>query len=97
MKFLSPYERRGGRGRQNQPATTRTARYLLQGAKPALQILLKNLQMIWRLQMANIRKIEGKTGVSYKITVSSGYLSKGKQKRYYKTWAPGCRYDRPAD
>ncbi|WP_368220735.1 tyrosine recombinase XerC [Anaerotruncus rubiinfantis] len=40
--------------------------------------------------MANIRKIEGKTGVSYKITVSTGYLSKGKQKRYYKTWVPAA-------
>lgn len=40
--------------------------------------------------MANIRKIEGKTGVSYQITVSTGYLSKGKQKRYYKTWSPAA-------
>ena len=40
--------------------------------------------------MANIRKIEGKTGISYQITVSTVYLSKGKQKRYYKTWSPAA-------
>ncbi|UQT47326.1 hypothetical protein M5E87_20135 [Flavonifractor plautii] len=38
--------------------------------------------------MANIRKIEGKTGVSYKITVTSGRDSAGKQIRHYKTWTP---------
>ena len=38
--------------------------------------------------MANITKIEGKKGVSYKITVSCGYDIKGNQKRYYKTWTP---------
>lgn len=38
--------------------------------------------------MANIRRIEGKTGVSYKITVSSGRDGSGKQKRHYMTWTP---------
>lgn len=38
--------------------------------------------------MANIRKIEGKTGVSYKITVTTGRDAKGKQIRHYKTWVP---------
>lgn len=39
--------------------------------------------------MASIRKIEGKTGTSYKITVTSGRNSEGKQIRHYKTWTPG--------
>ena len=38
--------------------------------------------------MANIRKIEGKTGISYKITVSQGRDNTGKQIRHYKTWSP---------
>lgn len=38
--------------------------------------------------MANIRRIDGKTGVSYKITVTSGRDSAGKQKRHYMTWTP---------
>lgn len=38
--------------------------------------------------MAMITKIEGKKGVSYKITVSCGYDIKGNQKRYYMTWTP---------
>lgn len=38
--------------------------------------------------MANIRKIEGKNGVSYKITVSMGRTREGKQLRHYKTFAP---------
>lgn len=38
--------------------------------------------------MANITKINGKKGVSYKITVSCGYDVKGNQKRYYMTWTP---------
>lgn len=38
--------------------------------------------------MANIRKIEGKTGVSYKITVTTGRDVSGKQIRHYKTWVP---------
>lgn len=38
--------------------------------------------------MASIKKIEGKTGVSYKITVTSGRDSAGKQIRHYKTWTP---------
>lgn len=42
--------------------------------------------------MANIRKIEGKTGVSYKITVTSGRDSAGKQIRHYKTWTPDHGY-----
>lgn len=41
--------------------------------------------------MASIKKIEGKTGVSYKITVSQGEDARGKQIRHYKTWKP----DRP--
>lgn len=41
--------------------------------------------------MANIRKIEGKTGTSYKITVAKGRDSSGKQIRHFKTWKP----DRP--
>lgn len=41
--------------------------------------------------MANIRKIEGKSGTSYKITVTMGRDSSGKQIRHYKTWKP----DRP--
>ena len=38
--------------------------------------------------MANIRKIEGKTGVSYKITVFSGRDIDNKQIRHYLTWTP---------
>lgn len=38
--------------------------------------------------MANIRKIEGKTGTAYKITVTCGRDSSGKQVRHYKTWTP---------
>lgn len=38
--------------------------------------------------MANIRKMEGKTGVSYKITVTSGRDQTGKQIRHYRTWTP---------
>ena len=38
--------------------------------------------------MANIRKINGKTGVSYKITVTTGRDFNGKQIRHYKTWTP---------
>lgn len=38
--------------------------------------------------MANIRKIEGKNGTSYKITVAVGRDSTGKQKRHYMTWKP---------
>lgn len=38
--------------------------------------------------MANIKKIEGKTGVSYKITVTQGRDSSGKQIRHFKTWKP---------
>ena len=41
--------------------------------------------------MASIKKIEGKTGTSYKITVTLGRDSNGKQIRHYKTWTP----DRP--
>ena len=41
--------------------------------------------------MANIRKIEGKNGVSYKITVTKGRNQNGKQVRHYMTWTP----DRP--
>lgn len=38
--------------------------------------------------MASIRKIEGKGGVSYKITVSMGRDAQDKQIRHYKTWRP---------
>ena len=38
--------------------------------------------------MANIKKIEGKTGTSYKITVTKGRDSAGKQIRHFKTWKP---------
>lgn len=38
--------------------------------------------------MANIRKIEGKTGTAYKITVSQGRNGSGKQRRRYMTWTP---------
>lgn len=38
--------------------------------------------------MANIRKIEGKNGVSYKITVFSGTDPQGRQVRHYRTWKP---------
>lgn len=41
--------------------------------------------------MANIKKIEGKNGISYKITVTQGRDMNGKQIRHYKTWTP----DRP--
>ena len=41
--------------------------------------------------MASIKKIEGKTGTSYKITVTKGRDSSGKQIRHFKTWTP----DRP--
>lgn len=41
--------------------------------------------------MASIRRIEGKMGTSYKITVTAGRDSQGKQIRHYKTWVP----DRP--
>lgn len=41
--------------------------------------------------MASIKKIEGKTGISYKITVTKGRDSSGKQIRHFKTWTP----DRP--
>ena len=38
--------------------------------------------------MASIKKIEGKGGVSYKITVSMGRDAHDKQIRHYKTWKP---------
>ncbi len=38
--------------------------------------------------MANIRKISGKGGDSYKITVFSGVDAQGRQVRRYKTWKP---------
>lgn len=38
--------------------------------------------------MANIRKLEGKNGVSYKITVTQGKDGQGRQIRHYKTWKP---------
>ena len=38
--------------------------------------------------MANIKKVEGKDGTSYQITVTTGRDSFGKQKRHWKTWRP---------
>jgi len=38
--------------------------------------------------MANIREIKGKTGTSYKITVTHGRDLNGKQIRHYQTWTP---------
>ncbi len=38
--------------------------------------------------MASIRRIEGKDGVSFKITVSMGRDADGKQVRHYRTWKP---------
>lgn len=38
--------------------------------------------------MANIKCVEGRTGVSYKITVTKGRDLNGKQIRHYKTWVP---------
>ena len=38
--------------------------------------------------MANIRKVEGKTGTAYKITVFSGTDAEGRQVRHYRTWKP---------
>lgn len=41
--------------------------------------------------MANIRRIDGKKGTSFKITVTKGRDMNGKQIRHYLTWTP----DRP--
>ena len=41
--------------------------------------------------MANIKRIEGKTGPAFKITVSCGVDAEGKQIRHFRTWKP----DRP--
>ena len=38
--------------------------------------------------MASIKKIEGKRGVSYKITVAKGRDCNGKQIRHFMTWKP---------
>ena len=38
--------------------------------------------------MANIKRIDGKTGVSYKVTVTRGRDSSGKQISHYMTWTP---------
>lgn len=38
--------------------------------------------------MANIKKFEGKNGISYKITVTQGRDLNGKQLRHYMTWVP---------
>lgn len=38
--------------------------------------------------MAHIQKIDGKAGVSYKITVTSGIDIAGKKVRHYLTWKP---------
>lgn len=41
--------------------------------------------------MANIQRIEGKTGPSFKITVTKGRNLDGRQNRRYKTWKPPRR------
>jgi integrase len=41
--------------------------------------------------MASIRKIEGKTGTSYKITVTNGRDLNGKQLRHFMTWVPPAK------
>ena len=41
--------------------------------------------------MANIRKVEGKNGTSYKITVTHGRDMNGKQLRHYLTWTPPAK------
>ena len=38
--------------------------------------------------MANIKRIEGRTGVSFQITVTQGRDISGKQVRHYRTWKP---------
>ena len=38
--------------------------------------------------MATIKRIEGKNGVSFKITVTKGTDISGKQVRHYRTWKP---------
>lgn len=38
--------------------------------------------------MASVKRIEGKGGVSYKITVTLGTDGRGNQKRHYMTWKP---------
>ena len=38
--------------------------------------------------MANIKRIDGKTGPAYKITVTTGRDRDGKQVRHFKTWRP---------
>ena len=38
--------------------------------------------------MANIKRIDGKSGISFKITVAHGRDMNGKQIRHYKTWTP---------
>ena len=38
--------------------------------------------------MASIKKIEGKGGTAYKITVSMGRDAQDRQIRHYKTWKP---------
>lgn len=38
--------------------------------------------------MATIKKREGRTGITYKITVAQGSDSSGKQVRHFKTWVP---------
>lgn len=41
--------------------------------------------------MASTKKIENKRGISYKITVSQGRDSEGKQILHYKTWTPPAK------
>ena len=38
--------------------------------------------------MANIKRIDGKTGPSFKITVTTGRSTDGRQVRHYLTWRP---------
>lgn len=41
--------------------------------------------------MANIKRIDGKNGVSFQITVTQGRDINGRQVRHYKTWKPEGR------
>ncbi len=41
--------------------------------------------------MANIKRINGKTGVSFQITVTQGRDINGRQVRHYRTWKPEGR------
>lgn len=46
--------------------------------------------------MSTIKRINGKTGISFQITVTQGRDINGRQVRHYRTWKPEGRM-RPAD